>query len=149
MQVITLQLFDIDVFVFDEDSDWIAHSINTVQFSLGIFLAAIRLLEPYVMINFKKDISFRRTETISKRIDSNKVQFSKESLCSFLNSAVNIEFVYLILVGINKFMDNYNSSNFLNYTKKEDVLKISKNKELTKVVMMNVEFKDQHLWNVD
>ena len=149
MQVIALQLFEIDVFAFDTDSDWIAHSINTFQFSLGIFLAAIRLIEPYVLKNFKKDLSFKKTETKSRRIDSNRKQFSKESLCSFINSAVNIEFVYLILVGINKFMDNYNSENFLNYTKREDKLKISKNKELTKVTMMNVEFKDQHLWNVD
>ena len=77
------------------------------------------------------------------------MQFSKESLCSFLNSAVNIEFVYLILVGINKFMDNYNSQTFLNYTKRKDVLKIDKNQELTKVTMVNVEFKNQNLWNVD
>jgi hypothetical protein len=77
------------------------------------------------------------------------MQFSKESLCSFLNSAVNIEFVYLILVGINKFMDNYNSETFLNYTKRKDVLKIDKNQELTKVTMVNVEFKNQNLWNVD
>jgi hypothetical protein len=44
-----------------------------------------------------------------------------------MTSAVNIEFVYLILVGINKFMDNYNSETFLNYKKKKDKLKIDKN----------------------
>jgi hypothetical protein len=46
-------------------------------------------------------------------------------------------------------MDNYNSETFLNYTKRKDVLKIDKNKELTKVTMVNVEFKNQNLWNVD
>jgi hypothetical protein len=37
-------------------------------------------------------------------------KFSEESLCSFLHSAKNIEFVYLILLGINSFMDNYDQS---------------------------------------
>jgi hypothetical protein len=59
-----------------------------------------------------------------------------------MNSAVNIEFVYLILVGINKFMDSYNSLSFLSLTKKQDKLKISKTKQLTKVTMVNVEFKN-------
>ena len=64
-----------------------------------------------------------------------------------MNSAVNIEFVYLILVGINNFMENYNSLTF--NSKKQDKLKISKNKEMTKVTMVNVEFKNKNLWNVD
>lgn len=34
------------------------------------------------------------------------LKFSDESLCSFMNSAANIEFVYLILLGINNFMEN-------------------------------------------
>lgn len=60
-----------------------------------------------------------------------------------MNSAVNIEFVYLILVGINKFMDNYNSLTFLNHAnKKQDKLTIFKNEQLTKVTMVNVEFKN-------
>lgn len=120
------KLFNIDLIRFDENSDWIAHYINSILFSLGIFLAAIRIVEPYVLKNFKQDMLCKRRSKIV-RLDLNKMQFSKESLCSFLNSAVNIEFVYLILVGINKFMDNYNSESFLNYTKRKDTIKIDKN----------------------
>ena len=29
------------------------------------------------------------------------------SLCQFMNSAMNVEFVYLILIGINNFMENF------------------------------------------
>ena len=56
----------------------------------------------------RKILRRRQEELIEKnRMDLLKrAEFSKESLCSFLNSAVNIEFVYIILVGINRFLDN-------------------------------------------
>jgi len=38
-----------------------------------------------------------------------KKQFSNEPLASFVNSAMNIEFVYTILLGINNFMDVANT----------------------------------------
>jgi hypothetical protein len=34
------------------------------------------------------------------------MKFANQSLCSFTNSAMNIEFVSLILLGINNFLDN-------------------------------------------
>lgn len=42
-------------------------------------------------------------EAIKTKLDEEKdfkMKFSNESLCSFLNSSVNIEYVYLILTGI-------------------------------------------------
>jgi hypothetical protein len=33
-------------------------------------------------------------------------KFSSEPLCAFANSAMNIEFVYMILLGINNFLDS-------------------------------------------
>lgn len=42
--------------------------------------------------------------TSIKKQKRKKVDLSKESLCSFLNSSLNVEYVYLILVGIQKFM---------------------------------------------
>lgn len=122
-----LQGFDIELFTFEEENNWIAHTINTFSFSIGIFLAAIRIWEPYVLKNIK--FSFKSETKIekSKRDYMNRLQFSKESLCSFMNSVVNIEFVYIILVGINKFMENYNNDKiFLN--KKKDKLIIDKDK---------------------
>ena len=76
---------------------------------MGIFLALIRFIEPYVLRTFKGENS---------QINAQR-QFSRESLCSFMNSAVNIEFVYIILVGINKFME----------TSTVNKVKISKNKQ--------------------
>lgn len=35
-----------------------------------------------------------------------RIKFQKEGLCTFLNSAMNIEFVYIILLGVNNFMEN-------------------------------------------
>jgi hypothetical protein len=50
------QLFDIELFNFkDEESQWKAYTLNTTTYSLGIFLAAIRISEPYVLKNFKQD----------------------------------------------------------------------------------------------
>jgi hypothetical protein len=46
-----------------------------------------------------QDISLRH----ASKSKANK--FTKESLDSFLYSALNIEFVYIILIGINNFMD--------------------------------------------
>ena len=43
-----------------------------------------------------------------KRISEiEKPEYEGNSLCQFMNSAMNIEFVYLILVGINNFMENF------------------------------------------
>lgn len=89
----------------------------------GFALSLIRLTEPMVFSevilvfqNLKKSIkSCSRREQLSRRKSlrrnmekdsENKNQFSQESLCSFLNSSVNIEYVYLILTGIQKFMIN-------------------------------------------
>ena len=66
--------------------------MNTV----GFFLAVVRLREPYVWTIFKQKCSIINTYPRPKD------RFSNESLYSFLKSAMNIEYVYLILYGINK-----------------------------------------------
>ena len=78
---------------------------------IGIPLALVRFLEPFVLQEFKADLSrlFRkicgccgcRDKDEKKKV----VRYSNEPLCSFVNSAMNIEFVYLILLGINNFME--------------------------------------------
>jgi hypothetical protein len=62
---------------------------------LGIPLALVRLLEPLVWQEFKKNVFFMKQKT----------QISKEqdSLCSFLKSKMNVELVYITLVGICQF----------------------------------------------
>jgi hypothetical protein len=55
--------------------------------SLGIFMTLIVGSEPFIMPCKKGAV------------------MEKNSLYAFINSAMNIEFVYIILVGINKFMN--------------------------------------------
>ena len=62
----------------------------------GILLAIVRINEPYVYQQMKKALC-------RKSKSSKKVKYSDNSMLSFLNSAMNIELVYFILVGINKF----------------------------------------------
>jgi hypothetical protein len=69
---------------------------------LGILLAMIRLSEPYVWNHFKQDFKYLFSRESSKK----KEKFSSEPLCAFANSAMNIEFVYLILLGTCNFMDS-------------------------------------------
>jgi hypothetical protein len=70
--------------------------------NLGGFLVAIcRFSEPYVFEQFKR--LFKRNEACKAK------KFSEESLCNFVNSVMNIEFVYIILIGINNFYDRNDS----------------------------------------
>ena len=57
---------------------------------LGVFMTLIKGSEPYIL----ESISCKK----KKKVVNN------ESLCTFVNSAMNIEYVYLILVGINNFL---------------------------------------------
>jgi hypothetical protein len=82
---------------------------------LGIPLALSRLFEPYVIETFKSSVRSlcRRVKNIilccRKPLpvsrEKSKINFANESLCSFLNSVMNIELVYLTLLGINQFME--------------------------------------------
>ena len=65
----------------------------------GFPLAMTRILEPYVFQVVKKDILCCFYKKKAK-----KYKYSTQSLNSFLNSAMNIEYVSLILLGINNFM---------------------------------------------
>jgi len=75
---------------------------------IGIPLALVRFLEPFVLqefiASFWKTLRSLRCQKEKKK--RKRVRYSHEPLCAFVNSAMNIEFVYLILLGINNFMDN-------------------------------------------
>ena len=98
---------------------------------IGVPIAMVRFFEPYVYNTFKMELKMffekfycfkkkdkskthksikttqftltTKTRSDSKTTlnDTKKIKFANESLCSFLNSAANIEFVYVILLGIN------------------------------------------------
>ena len=71
---------------------------------IGVPIALVRILEPFVFQEFK--IMIKKYFCCTKKRSVKKLEFSDESLCSFMNSVANIEFVYLILLGINNFMEN-------------------------------------------
>ena len=71
---------------------------------IGVPIALVRILEPFVFQEFK--IVIKKYFCCTKKRSVKKLEFSDESLCSFMNSVANIEFVYLILLGINNFMEN-------------------------------------------
>ena len=90
------------------------------------------------------------------------MQFSDGSLHSFLNSAMNIEFVYLILLGINKFNKDkiqernarvsLNASDIQNASslaEDEFVGKLRAQQHKNSINFDNIEFANINMWNVD
>jgi hypothetical protein len=71
-----------------------------------------------------------------------KVEFSKESLDSFLNSAMNIEYVYIILLGIK----NLTSKSGLK--EKDRKIEITNEKGISKVKFFDVDIKNKEMWDV-
>jgi len=65
----------------------------------GIPLSLVYLLEPYVFQVFITSIQCNKLK--NKQI---RKKYSAKSLNSFLNAAVNIEFVSMILLGVNNFL---------------------------------------------
>lgn len=76
--------------------------INTFTNSLTIPLALIRLSEPYVLHQFRKTMRKMFCKYIKPLYgeDEKVSKIQEESLYSFLNSSLNIEYVYLILKSI-------------------------------------------------
>ena len=68
---------------------------------VGLPLALIRMWEPYVKDSFKKDF-LRCICTKNKKMSKQK--FKSMSLNLFLNSAINIELVFIILSHITHFL---------------------------------------------
>lgn len=111
---------------------------------LGVLLAFVRASEPYVLTNIIADLydvyNFllcRKNKTLIKR-----AKFSKESLDSFLNSAMNIEYVYLILLGINTYLGKSEEEAFAK------ILYIDAARKTTKITFDKVEIRSVHKWDV-
>ena len=79
----------------DDKHNEIYYLANTFNNLFGIPLALVRLSEPYVYYIFKKEVLKRCCKKRKMEKTVNKIQ--EESLYSFLNSALNIEYVYVIL----------------------------------------------------
>ena len=65
---------------------------------IGLFIALVRFFEPYVLYSFIQDINSLGLCKL-KWIFSNK-KYTKQALCSFTCSILNVEYVYLILIGV-------------------------------------------------
>lgn len=104
----------------------------------GVLLALIRLCEPVIWTNLKADIS-SWCRCCCKQ--PKRSSYAKETLDSFLNSAMNIEYVYLLLVGISTYYDTQN--------KDGAKFKIEVDKDQAKIIFNTVEMKQAAQWNVD
>lgn len=74
-------------------------------------------------------------------------KFSDGPLCHQLNSALNIEYVYLILLGINNFMENSD----LNDTSNSGMYKIKINAthNKTTITMQDILIENVELWGLN
>ena len=76
-----------------------------IYFSCGFLLGYVRITEPFVFNCFKNEINRLMKNKKAKRKNKKK-GYDSLSLCQFTHSAMNVEFTYIILVGINKFMED-------------------------------------------
>lgn len=74
----------------------------TILTTSGLLLTFVRVNEPAIMFNIKNDIS----HLMSNNKETKKAAFTDDHLDSFLNSALNVEFVYILLLGITTYYDN-------------------------------------------
>lgn len=96
----------------------------------------VRLCEPIIWTNLKADVfSLLCCSKTTKR-----AAYSRETLDSFLNSAMNIEYVYLLLVGISTYFDDKNIDG--------DKFKIETDKEQTKIIFNTIMLDQPAKWNV-
>lgn len=70
-------------------------------------LALVRLFEPHVFKVVKAEVKYFWNKLCCKKKINKKTHVS-ESLCQYMNSAMNRELVYLILMGINNHMEDIN-----------------------------------------
>jgi hypothetical protein len=85
------------------------YSIESLFAFTGVLLTLIRLSEPFVYNRLIQDIYKLTRKFCCGTLKERKLKpkkYADQPLCAFTNSAMNIEFVYLILLGINSFQEN-------------------------------------------
>ena len=98
------------VFLSSTDQCFYKYFINYVQEVIISLVAIIRLIEPHVFSTLRYELkslcSLQKIEREDKEKEKKrrKKELSNEALCTFVNSAMNVEYVSLILLGINEFM---------------------------------------------
>jgi hypothetical protein len=70
---------------------------------VGVLIMLLRICEPFVYKKLKRQL---QQLFFKDKYKAQKIDYSKDSLNSFLNSALNIEFVSLILQGVTNTMDS-------------------------------------------
>lgn len=109
---------------------------------LGIFLGLIRFLEPFVFSTFRQEMT-----TLCSGKHPKKMKYSAQALCSFANSAMNIEYVYLILVGVNQFMQTISEADQQGIMGNE--IKIKKSQKTTLIELKYIKLANLEQFDVD
>ena len=71
----------------------------------------------------------------------NKGVYESDSLFSLIHSSKNVEYVYLILLGVNSFMENYDQS-------MSDVLCVKCDEQKTALMFKEVTIKNIEMYNI-
>jgi 2'-5' RNA ligase len=116
---------------------------------LGYFI--IMIMEPFV----KHQINEFYHEILGKvwhrklghRTVKKSFKFQSDSLSSFINSAINIEYVYIILSGISNFMDYNRNQSITRQSKMTGNL--SNYKKTIKVKCAGMCMQDASKWNIE
>jgi hypothetical protein len=117
------------------------YTIRCVANSNGLSMTCIRLAEPFVWTNLKTDL--RKLFRCKKSEKQKRAKYSKESLDSFLNSAMNIEYVYLLLLGI-----NFTLSNEQHLNPGDQEITIVNERDRSYIKFDKAKLKDPDRWNV-
>ena len=117
----------------------------------GTFLALIRVSEPYVFWHLKRDIFMTCfcKRKLSKKSQKNRPKFSRESLCSFANSAMAVEFVYIIILGVNAFMENMSYEQEDQSADAGNEISIKRDRTTTVINFKKVQFDQISQWDVE
>ena len=94
---------------------------------LGLLVAISRLVEPYVFYTFLTHLE--SLKCCCFKVNKMESKYNKQALCSFASSILNVEYVYLILVGVQQFMEKDPDQEV-----KDNTIQINKNSNSTRVM---------------
>ena len=76
----------------------------------GLLFLFDLIYEPHVQNVLASSFdSFKRKKTFKPRVEKAKKTYNSDSLFSLIHSVKNVEYVYIILLAVNSFMENVNS----------------------------------------
>lgn len=150
--ILTFTLYGVKIFMEDfihvEEPDWLdAVSVYTFA-SQGLFLSLLRITEPLVWQTFKDMMRSccKRMKMVDDDDGQDEGKKVKEGLNTFLASSFNVELVYIILKGIQKFTKELKAIEEGRSHMRDSKIKRRINK--SKIKLKTVKIKNPAIWDV-